>query len=199
MGLSTVTPPALEPLSLDEAKAHSEMTSSDRDGLISGYILSAREFVENSTHLKLITQTLDYTIDEGWPYVCSRGYEQFRIEFPVKPVASVTSITYVDTSGASQTLASNQYVLRNDGPVHFVEPVYGVTWPAVRCQTAAVTVRFVAGGDLSSVPNPLMQVMRLLVAHQIEKREPIGTDNLAEVALTVEAFLSPYRFIRFSY
>jgi len=196
LGISVVIGPALEPISLAEGKAHLRMTSSDEDGLIAGYIFAAREYVESQTHLKLITQTLDYTIDDDWPYVCARGYERTRIEFPVKPVASITSITYVDSGGATQTLASNQYVFRNDGPVHFVEPVYGVTWPVVRCQTAAITVRMVVGGTLSDVPNPLMQAMRMLLAHANENREAVGNNILTDVPLGVEAYLSPYRFTR---
>lgn len=197
MGLSLVTPPALDPLSLAEAKAHLRVTSSDEDGLIAGYILAAREYVENQTHLRLITQTLDYTIDDEWPCSTVRGYWRNRIEFPVKPVTAVTSITYVDGNGSSQTLASDQYRLRNDGPVHYVEPVYGVTWPTVRCQGAAITVRFVAGGSLSDVPNGIMQAMRLLVAHANENREAVAGGNFVEVPLGVEGYLSPHRFARF--
>jgi uncharacterized phiE125 gp8 family phage protein len=197
VGLAVVTPPAADPLSLAEAKAHLRVTSSDEDGLIAGYILAAREYVENDTHLRLITQTLDYTIDDGWPCVIARGRYRTRIELPVKPVASVTSISYIDSSGAAQTLAADQYVVRTDGPVPFVEPAYGVSWPGVRSQSAAITVRFVAGTSVSDVPNPLMQAMRLLVAHANENREAVSASGtFVEVPLGVEAFLSPYRYTR---
>lgn len=197
MGLATVTPPASDPLSLAEAKAHLRVTSSDEDGLIAGYILAAREFVENDTHRRLITQTLDYTIDDRWPCVMARGYYRTRIELPVQPVASVTSITYVDSSGVSQTLAADQYVVRTDGPVPYIEQAYGASWPSVRCQPAAITVRFVAGTDSSEVPNPLVQAIRLLVSHQYENREPVNIGNIVTpIDFAIEAFLSPYRFTR---
>jgi uncharacterized phiE125 gp8 family phage protein len=197
VGLATVTPPASDPLSLAEARAHLRITSTAEDGLLAGYILAAREFVENATHRKLITQTLDYTLDDGWPCVIARGYYRSRIELPVQPVASVSSITYVDSGGSSQTLAADQYVVRTDGPVPFIEPAYGVSWPSVRCQSAAITVRFIAGTDVAEVPNPLMQAMRLLVAHANENREAIASSGVfTEVPLGVEAFLSPYRYTR---
>jgi uncharacterized phiE125 gp8 family phage protein len=196
VGLSVVTPPASDPLTLAEAKAHLRVTHSSEDGLIAGYILAAREFVESSTHRRLITQTLDYTIDDGWPCVIARGYYRSRIELPVQPVASVTSITYVDGSGNSQTLAANQYVVRTDGPVPFIESAYSVTWPSVRCQSNAITVRFVAGTAIGDVPNPLMQAMRMLVAHANENREAVSGGVFVEVPLGVEAFLSPYRYTR---
>jgi uncharacterized phiE125 gp8 family phage protein len=199
MGLSLVTPPAFDPITLAEAKAHLRVTSDDEDGLIVAYILSAREFVENETHLKLITQTLDYTVDDNWPCVRVRGDYKTRIEFPVKPVSSVSSVSYVDTSGVTQTLGTDQYVLRTDGAVHFVEPAYDATWPSVRCQTAAITIRFVAGYALSDVPNPLMQAMRMLIGHQYEIREAVNIGNIVtKIDIGVEAFLSAYRFTRFA-
>lgn len=197
MGLSVVTPPAADPLSLIEAKDHCEITSLDRDGLIARYIFAARAFIEDSTHLKLVTQTLDLTLDRGWPCVSDEGYYCQRIEFPVKPVASVTSVTYVDTNGSTQTLAADQYALRNKGPVHYLEAAYGVTWPSVRCQGEAITVRFVAGWAVSDVPDPLVHAMRMLVAHAERNREAVLDGTFSEVPLGVEAFLSGYRFSRF--
>lgn len=196
MGLSVLTPPAYDPLSLAEAKAHLELTSDDRDGLIAGYILAAREFVESATHRKLITQTLAYTIDDEWPYAEARGYCRQRIELPVQPVASVSSITYVDGNGSTQTLATDQYVVSTDGAVPFIEPAYGVTWPTVRYQPAAITVTFIAGSSLSDVPNQLMQAMRMLVAHAMANREAVSNGTLTEVPLGIEAYISSYRYTR---
>lgn len=197
MGLSVYTAATSEPITLVEAKGHLRIDGSDEDGLLAGYIFAAREFIENETHLRLITQTLDYTIDDYWPRVSVRGCMKTRIELPVKPVASITSITYVDENGTTQTLASNQYTLRKDGPVHFVEPAYNATWPTVRGQTAAITVRFVAGTSLSDVPNSLIQAMRLLISHADKNREAVSDGKFVEVPLGVEAYISPYRFTRF--
>lgn len=198
MGLATVTPPALDPISLSEAKAHCQVTYTDEDGLIAGYILAAREYVENECFRRLITQTIDYTIDDGWPCKIVRGYYRQRIEFPIGPVQSVTSITYIDGSGAQQTLATNQYVTGNMGTAvqsgrPYIEPAYGVTWPTVRCQPVAVTVRFVAGWDLSSVPNPIMQALRMMIFHAERNREAVSGGSFVEVPLGVESLISPYR------
>jgi uncharacterized phiE125 gp8 family phage protein len=199
VGLALVTGPALDPISLAEAKAHCEITSADRDGLIAGYVLSARQFVENECYLRLITQTLDYTMDEDWP--CSRSTYRQRIEFPIGPVQSITSVSYVDSAGATQTLSPSDYVTRNMGTKNvsglaFIEPAYGVSWPTVRCQSAAITVRFVAGWELSDVPNPLMQAMRMLIGHAVENREAMATGIFSQIPLGVEAFISPYRLSR---
>lgn len=196
MGLTVVTAPTQAAISLGEAKDHLRETSAEQDGLIVGFIQSAQEFVENATHRKLMTQTLDYTIDEGWPCEIVRGYDRQRIELPVLPVASVTSITYVDGNGATQTLSSSLYTLSKDGPVAYIEPSYGSSWPTVRCQPAAITVRFVAGGSLSDVPHGLMQAMRMLIGHWYGNREALAGVNMGEVPLGVEALISPYRYSR---
>lgn len=202
MGLATVTPPASDPISLAEAKAHCRITSTDEDGLLVGYILAARQYVENDAHLRIITQTIDYTIDDDWPCYLSRGHYRQRIEFPIGPVQSVTSISYVDGSGVTQTLSTSDYVVRNAGTAvqsgaAFIEPAHGVTWPSVRAQSAAITVRFVAGWDLSSVPNPLMQAMRMLIGHQYEIREAVNIGgNVTPVDFAIDAFLGPYRLSR---
>lgn len=197
MGLSLVTAPVSDPISLIEIKDHCRITDTDQDGLLAGFILAAREFIENDTHLKLITQTLDLSIDDGWPLVIARGCYRTRIEFPVKPVQSVTSVTYTDGNGSPATLSAGLYTLRNDGAVHFIEPTYGTTWPTVRQQTATITVRFVAGYQPEQVPNPLLQALRMLIGHANENREAVANGNFVEIPLGLEAFLSQYRYTRF--
>jgi len=194
LGLSLVTPPTGDPISLEEAKAHLRITDSNEDGLIASYILAARQHVENDTHKRMLTQTMDYTIDYGWPYCDCEPC----IEFPIGPVQSVTSITYVDTDGATQTLPTSQYVSANLGVnvesgYPYIEPAYGVTWPTVRNQAAAITVRFVAGWTLSTIPNPLMQAMRMLIGHVNENREAVASGSFVDVPLGLEFFLSGYR------
>lgn len=199
MGLSTVTAPAFDPISLAEAKAHCRVTTTDEDGLIAGYILAARQFVENECFLRLATQTIDYTIDGDWPCVGSRGYYRQRIDFPIGPVQSITSVSYVDGSGATQTLSPSLYVTGNLGTAvqsgrPYIEVAYGSTWPVARCQPATITVRAVVGWDLSNVPNPLMQAMRMLIGHQYEIREAVNVGStVTTMDYAIEAFLSPYR------
>jgi uncharacterized phiE125 gp8 family phage protein len=50
--------PAIEPLSLDEAKTFLRVETGDDDALITALIAAARLHVESQTHLALITQSL---------------------------------------------------------------------------------------------------------------------------------------------
>lgn len=206
MGLSLVTGPALEPVSIAEAKQHCRIDSSDDDGLLAGYILAARSYAEDYTRRAFISQTWDYRIDTaladgkcyGWPAVMMGGNYYPRIVLPKPPLISVTSITYVDTSGVTQTLAADQYLVNPYSMEGIIDPAYGVTWPQVRNQMNAITVRFVCGygsnpGDGQALER-IRQAMLLLVGHWYENRESVNVGNIVnELPMGVEALLFPLR------
>lgn len=192
MGIATVTPPATDPITIAEAKTHLRVTESVDDGLIAGLILAARQFAEDYTRRRIITQTLDYTINSDWPWVRNSDYCGNRIDLPALPLQSVTSISYVDTAGASQTLASSQYVVKSDEEISHIIPAYDATWPDVRCQPNAITVRFVAGWDFSAVPNPIREAIKMHV-EILYDRSPDMRELLEK---TRDSLLDPYRILR---
>lgn len=151
-GLSVVTAPAEEPVSLAEAKTHLRVEHDDDDAYISALISAARESAEQYLHRALITQTLKMSLD-AFPAV---------IRLPRSPVQSITSIQYVDDAGETQTLDASDYRLDKESIVARIEPAYGETWPTTRPVSNAVTVTFVAGyGAASAVPAPVKQAMKL--------------------------------------
>src|SRR3954453_3955872 len=106
MALFQVTAPSTEPISTADAQLQCRVDASDEDALIDALVKAAREHVETFTHRALITQTWDLKLDA---FPCTG-----EIWLPKPPVASVTSITYLDTTGVSQTWASSNY--RTDLP-----------------------------------------------------------------------------------
>lgn len=190
MGLSLVTGPTAEPVTLAEAKAHLRVSIADDDGLIAGYILAARRYAEGYTRRSFCTQTWNYTLDHDWPWMCVDEYYKRRIMLPLPPLQSVSSITYVDTDGATQTLASDQYVVRTDETSGIIEEAYNVTWPVVRCQSAAMTVQFVAGW--AQVPDEIRTAIMLHV-EMLHDRNPQDRETLE---MARDALLDPYRVIR---
>ena len=56
--LTVITPPATEPITLNEMKLHSRIDGSDDDTLINALITAARMQIEQMANTKLITQTL---------------------------------------------------------------------------------------------------------------------------------------------
>lgn len=203
MGLTLVTPPAAEPVSLAEAKAHCRITHPDEDGLIAGYLMAARAHAEVYTRRAFVTQTWDLKLDDGWPRQIRASTTArscaYRVDLPKAPAQSITSISYVDTDGTLQTLAADQYRLlraNQERDEAAVEPAYGVTWPSVRQQGETITVRFVCGYDavLNPFPEPIRQAILLLVQHWNENREAVVIGTIVnELPLAVESLLFPYR------
>jgi uncharacterized phiE125 gp8 family phage protein len=180
MGVALVTPPDVEPITLDEALAHCRITADTEDGLVAGYIMAARTYAENVTRRALIKRTFDYTVDFQWPYIRQEAttplypyyYWRQRLELPRTPVISVTSVQYIDSNGSVQTLDPSLYMVLLNEAVPYIEPVFGTNFPTVQYQPAAIMVRFDAGYGESpgDVPNNLRQAMLLLVAYWYDNR-----------------------------
>lgn len=199
MNLTLVAPPTEEPVTLAEARGQCRVEVPDDDALLAGYILAAREHVETETRRAAMTQTWDLKLP-CWPQYWDDDRHEWRvgIELPRPPLASVASIAYVDSSGAAQTLAADQYqVTTRYGEIRqgLVVPAYGVTWPSLRDQPDAVTVRFVAGyASMTLVPNRIRQAMLLMIGHWYKHRETsIAGTIINEIPMGVDALLDPLR------
>ena len=193
--LSLVTAPTAEPVSLDEAKTHLRVTGNDEDLLIDALIKAARQHVEGRDgwlNRALITQTWDLFLD------CFPKSSELPIVVPLPPLQSITSITYLDGAGASQTWVVTDYTVDAKSEPGRITPAYGKSYPSTRNVMNAVTVRFVAGyGGPVAVPGPLKLALGALVAHFYEHREPIiltgGGGSPVPIPMHVEALLMPYR------
>lgn len=187
MSLKLITAPTAEPVTLQEAKDHLRVDSTDDDALISAIITAARQHLDGRDGIlsrALMPQTWDYSID--------RFPDGDTITLPLAPVQSVTSVKYVDPDGAQQTFSSDNYALGADldwSPRVILG--WGKRWPSVRAVPEAVTVRVVAG--YASVPRPICQALLLLIGHWHEHREAVMEGTFREVPTTVSALLTPYR------
>lgn len=187
--LNLSSAPASEPITTAEAKTHLRIDSSDDDTYIDTLIEAARRHVESFTNRALITQTWELYLDD-FPN---------EILLPKPELVSVSSITYTDTAGASQTLSTDVYQVDTDHLPGRIFLKYGQTWPAVQEIPKAVKVTYVAGyGAASAVPQSIKTAIKILVAHWYENREPVivGT-NVASVPLSVEYLLMPYKVFNF--
>lgn len=188
MALTLVTAPTGLPLSLDEIKAQTRIDHDTEDALLDAYLRAAVSHLDGRDGVlgrALMTQTWDLTLD------CFPYGEPIRV--PLPPLQSVTSISYVDASGTTQTWAPSSYQV--DLASNRIMPVHDGFYPAIRRQLAAVTVRFVAGyGEASDVPEPIRQAIMLLVSHWSENREPLNIGNIVNrLPFSVDALLAPYR------
>lgn len=156
-------------MTLDEVKLAVNLptTASDFDDLLTRLIAEAREAVEHDTGMVLCSSTWSWKLDL-WP--CD------HVVCPVRPVQSVTSITYVDAGGATQTWDASNYTL----DVYRVQPVIlrafvsGVqaTFPVARTQQNAITVTVEAGHPtLAAIPQLAKQAVKVHVRRSYEHRE----------------------------
>ena len=172
-GWKVTTPAAEVVISTADAKAWLKVDTSDDDALIAALVASAAETAQNYLSQALVTQTITETFD-AWGDVAQPSL----LRLAIHPVISVTSITYIDDNGATQTLAANQYNVDLYAKRCVIEPAYNVSWPTVRVQRNAITVVYQAGyGAATALPKDIRTALLLMVADGYENR----TDSVKQL------------------
>lgn len=195
-GLRLVTAPTIEPVTLDEVKAHIRESGDESDPLLQIYVQASREYAEAATGLALLTQTWEATFDRDWPGRWWDGNAYQRIWLPKPPLQSVSSVQYIDPNdGSTKTLDPSQYQVVKLPLVSYIEPAYGVgSWPSVRDQPDTITVQFIAGYTAAAlVPAKIRLAALMMAAHAYATREAVGPGGMSEVPLGVAALLSSDR------
>jgi uncharacterized phiE125 gp8 family phage protein len=182
--------PASEPVSLAEARSQCRIDGSDSDGDLNRYIIAARALTEEYTGTKLVSQTVLMQ--------ASRFCD--LIDLPVAPIISVSSVKYLDTAGAEQTLDTSVYELVNTGLEPQIRLKINQVWPSVRqCVSDAVRVTAIAG--YSTVPESIRAAMLMLIAQWNDERSSISSvrqsvtsdGGIPTLPNTVDALLANYR------
>ncbi len=91
--LRLITPPAMEPVTLAEAKLHARIDHDLEDGLLATFIAAARQHGEQLTGRQFVEAAYELSLD-GFP--CGDD----PIELPKPPLQAVESISFVDRDGA---------------------------------------------------------------------------------------------------
>ena len=170
--LELSTAPLQEPLTLEEVRDHLNITTSDDDSYLDALILSVRQAIEEEASLALLTQTRKLRLDE-WPVSA-------RVYLPRPPLQSISSVAYLDSDGANQTLASSVYQIvgvrstppSEAPPVAYLTPAYGESWPSLRSIPESVTITYVCGWTARGlIPQPIRHAMLVLASEMYEERE----------------------------
>ena len=175
--LKRLTAPAVEPITLAEAKAHCRVDHSTDDSLIQGYITAAREWVEDYIDRSLVSQRLVMKLD-SFPH---------EIELPRPPMiasgtATAVTVTYVTgEAGGTATLSTSSYRVDRDATPGVIRTNYAGSWPSHLIDQNSVTVTWWAGyGDPASVPQRVKNAMLMCVHELYEKR---GDAAMPEAAM----------------
>jgi uncharacterized phiE125 gp8 family phage protein len=166
MTLTRIAAPAVEPVTLSEAKAHLRVTDTAEDALISGLIKAAREEVEQATGLALITQDWRLYLD-NWP---PSGLVRLRRH----PVQSVIQVTVYNGAGTPETVVPPDVNLdRINRPARFLMPD-GVKAPGKAMNGIEIDFRAGYGATGVDVPDGLKRAILLLAAFWYEHRGAQG-------------------------
>jgi len=171
---TTTTGPAKEPITLSELKSRLRLsqTATEFDGELRQLLKAAVQRVEEETARRLLTQTVALKLDD-FPV----GKE---LEIRLAPIQSLTSIQYIDTEGATQTVSSSEYHtdLASTPPRVWMKD--GYTWPTVQYQTPnAVTVTFQAGYDDDAANLPQSAILAVVEAVKLGWRACADGDEKA--------------------
>lgn len=190
MGLRLITAPATEPITLAQLKAQCRVDTTDDDAVLTLAIAAARAKAENYTGTAIISQVWEQTLD---------AFPAAEIELQKPPVTTVNAVTYVDASGATQTLSDAAYSLDANTFPGWLLPAYGSAWPETRDQANAVAIRFTTGyADANAVPGDLRAWLLLTAAFIYAQREVMVLGGrISEIPERfVDSLLDPYRVFK---
>ena len=166
--LTRQTPPAVEPVTVAEAKAHLRVDISDDDTYIGTLITAAREWCEQYLDRTLVSTQWVMRFD-SFPY---------EIELPRPPISSsgtttAVSLTYTLGDDSTATLSTATYRVDRNSTPGVVRQLRAGSWPGNLDDYNAVSVTWWAGyGSAgSSVPATIRHAILLLVGHWYESRQ----------------------------
>lgn len=190
MSLVLTAVPAVEPITLADAKAQLRVDGTSEDAFIASLIVTSRLQIEAALGMALITQAWRWTIDD-WP-------AGEAVELPLRPVQAVDALKVVRADGTSVTVPPSQYHV--DGAANPARIVYApaaLPLPGAIAEGIVVEMTAGFGPAPADVPPPIRQALTMLTAHWFENREPvaIGAQALA-IPDTVSSLLAPFRRVR---
>jgi len=189
MSAILLTPPALEPVSLADAKLFLRVAHDDDDDVIAALIAAARVHVEAQTRRALIEQTWRLVRDV-WP---ASG----RLPILPAPLIAVTAIRVFDADGAPHLLALDEFDIdTGSAPAVLAFERGAPRVPGKLASGIEIDITAGYGDDPDDVPEPLRQAIRMLVAHWYENRGVIAASGeVATMPASVSSLIAPFRVL----
>jgi len=196
--------PDRDPVTLEELKANSNITTTADDEFLATLIQAATDYTEQLTGRILVPRTVDFKCD-AFP-----AWDEAPIRLPFPPLISITSVKYYDSADTLQTWDASKYEI--DAKPEYgglLYPIKGEGWPAERAFRDSVQIEYIAGYDPLSttnnadrVPRPLKQAIIMLASHLYENREAttVGTNYFIQQApMAYTALIANYRVRQVNY
>ena len=204
-GLTLVSPPTVEPVTLSEAKAHLRLDDANTtdDDLITALISTARQCAETFLSRALISQT--------WQLHLDNAPSSSIFELPNAPLISVDHVKVYDEDDAETIISPDLYFVDTARQPGRLVLRSGVSWLqgagyANRCANG-FEVKFTAGYGTSAddVPPAIRQgILIHLASLYAERGDRIAPDGqvlnnrnqLDIIPATAYALYAPYRLLR---
>lgn len=173
--------PAAEPITLAEAKLHLHVTHSLEDSMIEEMISIARR--------ELVAVTCRSLVNTTWVQRMDSFPDEDELILARSPVSSVTSVAYVNSTGASATMtATTDYLVDAytiPGRIYLAPTA---SWPNTYGEPNDVTITYVAGygAAATAVPVEYKHLIKLIVGNLYTYRERFAAgETITELATFV--------------
>lgn len=199
MGIKIITAPSSTPISVAEAKANSRVDASDEDSQFARWIKEAVALAENYMRAAIMQRRVEQTVD-AFPDA------EVEIELPpawnsTTPVAApiaLVSLTYVDSAGATQTVATTDYTIDDTNWPFWMLPAFDFDWPETQGSANDVRVRYDTGyASAADVPEDILGWLLAYVDHKYHHRGAVlANGKTIELPTSFFGQLDPYRVFK---
>jgi len=178
-----LTQPAVEPITLTEAKANLRVNNTVENDLITSYIVAARKWVENYTWRPLITQTWTLFYD----FSDVQSIKNSTITISKNPVQSISSVKYYDINNTLQTLDSSNYYTDLGGDIASINFINQL--PTIYNRINALQIEFVCGYGLAvSVPDNIKAAIYMMITAFYDNRTGLDFVKTQEAVQNIVSF-----------
>lgn len=170
--LTRASGPAVEPVTLAEAKAHLRVDDSGSDSEITAMIQAAREWVEAYLDRTLVNTQWVMRLDK-FPDDGTQDVPLPRPPMVTSGTATAVVLTFTYETGETATYSTASYRVDRNATPGSVKTLYGQTWPPHLWDDNAISVTWWGGYGATgaSVPATIRHAILMLVGHWYESRQ----------------------------
>ena len=190
-GLTLITGPTAQPISLEEVKEHLYIVSTDttKDTFLSDIQDSAVDQFQSESEYQVMQATHKLTLTD---------FPDDYIDIPLIPVQSITTFSYYTDKTTTDTLVldTDFYLVATD---RFARLYPVDSWPSVADRPDAIQITFVAGySTQSQIPARLLHGLKFLIGHYHENRQNVVVGpNVQKIPESYEAIVDKFKRFHF--
>ena len=194
--LTRATGPAVEPVTLAEAKTHLRVDGTASDTEIAAMITAAREWCEQYLDRTLVQTQWVMRFDK-FPPDGTMDIELPRPPMAAAGTATAVALTFTYENGTTATYGTSSYRVDRSATPGAVKTLYGQTWPPHLQDDNAISVTWWAGygASGSDVPAAIRHAMLMLIAHWYDNRGAVLIGSISKpLEFAVESLLSSQKW-----